>query len=191
MFFRRELIESVLSGKLHIDAETIGPLPGFVDQLMGCLRNRLQVDVALKPIFGPQRLRGADQVLHRIVAVLDYAGAEKEAFYIVSPVEVHRDPDDFFYIKAGPADAARAAVYAIRTVVDAVVSEKDLEQGDAATIRGVAMADSHSVRRAKSDFPAFAAPRSAAGTRGIVFCGVGEDCELGVQIHRPKILRKQ
>ncbi len=96
-------------------------------------------------MFRAQQLRHGDHLLHRVIGILDNAGAEKQAFDVIALVEFDGEENHFFRREAGARRVARNAVDAVAAIVDAVVGEQKLQQRDAAAIGRVAVADPHPV----------------------------------------------
>jgi hypothetical protein len=79
-------------------------------------------------------------------------------------------------------------VHTIQTIVGAKICEQNFQQRNAAAIRRVTVADAGADGRAD----AFAAARiaslaAAAGARGVIFRGVGEDGKFLREVHGRKI----
>jgi hypothetical protein len=128
-----------------------------------------------------------DELLHGVVGRLDDAGGEEETFDVVALVEVEGEVDDLLWGKAGAAYIGGDAVDAEDAVVGAEVGEEDFEEGDAAAVGRVGVADAGAVGVADAIGGAGAAS-SGGGAGGVVLCGVGEDFEflLGGQGKAPE-----
>jgi hypothetical protein len=79
-----------------------------------------------------------------VVGVPDDAGGEEEALDVVPFVEVEGEFYDFGWGEGGALNVGGAAVDAVVAVVEAAVGEEDFEEGDAAAIGGVGVADAGS-----------------------------------------------
>src|SRR4051812_2446296 len=99
------------------------------------------MNVSAKVMVLAETARDRDHLLHGVVGIANYSGAEKQTLDIVSPVEIQRQFDDFVWLEARAGNSTRHAVDAVQAVVDAVVREQDLQQGNAPTIRRVTVAN--------------------------------------------------
>nr|GFD54271.1 hypothetical protein [Tanacetum cinerariifolium] len=82
----------------------------------------------------------------------DDAGAQEQAADAVATIEVQGQRHDFFRGESCTGDVAGAAIDAVLAVVQAEVGEQDLQQRDAATVRGIAVANAHAVGRTDAGF---------------------------------------
>lgn len=99
------------------------------------------MDIAAEVVGFPEGFRDGDDLLHGVVGIADDAGAEEEAFDVVTLVEVEGELDDFVCGEDGAADVAGSTVDAVVAVVDAGVGKEELEQGNAAAVRSIGVAD--------------------------------------------------
>ena len=139
------------------------------------------MNVTAEQLFGTQKFRNADELLHGVIGALDDAGAEEEAFDVVALVELSREEDDFFGSEAGARSVAGNAVDAVAAIVDAIVREKEFQQRDTAAIGGVAVANANAIGIPEAAFDAGTAG-TAAGAGGVVLGGVSEDAKLGADL---------
>ena len=122
-FLRRQLIEILLNGHLDVGTQTVGVLPGFEQQLLRCTGYSFQMDVAAEPLLLAQRSCDKHELLHRIVRVLDYARAEKQALDVIPLVEIHRESNDLLGFEPRTTHVRRAAIDAVRAIPDADIRE--------------------------------------------------------------------
>lgn len=141
VFLGGEGFEAFLGGEFDVDADAVGVKAGLVDEFLRGFGDGLEVDVAAEVMVLAQGAGDLVDLLHGVVGIADDAGAEEEAFDVVAFVEVEGELDDFLWGEAGARGVAGAPVDAVVAVVDAGVGEENLEQGDAAAIGGVAVAD--------------------------------------------------
>ena len=142
------------------------------------------MDVAAEVVLFAEGACDGDDLFHGVVCIADDAGAEEEAFDVVAFVEVEGEFDDFVGGEGGAADVAGAAVDAVVAVVDAGVGEEEFEERDASAIGGVAVADADAAGGADAfAIEGVSADGAGAGAGGVVFCGVCEDGEFGVEFH--------
>ncbi len=86
-----------------------------------------------------------DNLLHRVVAVLNHTGTQEQTFDVVAPVELERQVDDFLRRKSRTRSIAGDAIDAVRAVVNAIVCEENLKERDAPTVWSVAMTNPYAV----------------------------------------------
>ena len=182
LFFGGELDEVVLGGELDVGAEAVGVEAGLGDQAGVAAGDGLEVDVAAEAVGLAEGAGDFDELLHGVVGRLDDAGGEEEAFDVVALVEVEGEVDDFLRGEAGAAYVGGDAVDAEDAVVGAEVGEQDLEQGDAAAVGGVGVADALAVRGAEAAGGGRALG-AGGGAGGVVLGGVGEDLEFLLDVH--------
>ncbi|TXT50027.1 MAG: hypothetical protein FD137_476 [Spirochaetes bacterium] len=92
------------------------------------------MDVAVEFFPHPQGSGHPDQALHGFIGATQDAGGEECAFYVVPPVEIHDEFDQFLRLETCAPDIVGPAVGAIGAIVGTGVGEKDLEEGDAAAV---------------------------------------------------------
>ena len=181
VFFGSEGGKAFLCRKFDVDTNTVSIFSGLVDEFLRGFRNGFEVDVAAEMMVFAKGARDLVDLLHGVIGIANNTGAEEEAFDVVALVEVEGELDDFLGSEPGTRGVAGAPVDAVVAIVDAGVSQENLEEGDAPAIGGIAVANPCAAGRAES-FGVFsrrvALVGAAAGTRGIVFGGVGEDGEL-------------
>src|SRR5690606_38057425 len=133
-----------------------------------CAGNGLDMDIAIEVVLGTQGPGHAYQLFHGRIGIPEDAGAEKQAFDEIAPVEVQGERDHFLYGKAGALDVVAAPAHTIGAVVDADVGKQDLEQRNAAAVFGIAVTDAVAIGVA--DALVLVCPFTAAGGAGrIVF----------------------
>ena len=184
VFLGGEEIEGFLGRQLEVDADAVGVTRGDLDELRRGFRDGFQMDVAAEIVGLAQGAGDGYDHFHGVVGVADDAGAEEQPLDVVPFVEIEREFHHLLRRERGAADVAGAAVDAVVAIVDAEVCQQHFQQRDAATVRRVAVADA----RAAGGADAFSAERvspdsSRACAGGIVFGGVGEDGEFGVEFH--------
>lgn len=189
VFFGGECVEALLGGEFDVDADAVGVLTGEGDEGLGGFGNGFEMDVASEMVLLAQFACDIDDEFHGVVGAADDAAAEEEAFDVVALVEVEGELDDFVGGEAGAGDVAGAAVDAVVAVVEAGIGHEDLEEGDAATVGGVGMADAGAAGGANALAAARVFPGGAAAGAGrVVFGGVGEDFEFAGEVH--ELLRR-
>src|ERR1700735_4363609 len=128
------------------------------------------MNVALELVLLAQQARDLYESLHRVIRGPNDPGAEKQSLDVITPIERQRQRDDLGHGEARPWHVPRAPVHAVEAVIDAEISEENLQQRDAAAIGREAVADPHP--RRGPDAPsgrrvAFRGPTASA--RGVVF----------------------
>ena len=141
VFFGGEGVEALLGGEFDVDADAVGVLAGEGDERLRGFGDGFEVDVASKMMDLAQFTGDVDDEFHGMVGAADDAAAEEEAFDVIAFVEVEGELDDFVGGEAGAGDVAGAAVDAVVAVVEAGVGHEDLEEGDAAAVGGIGVAD--------------------------------------------------
>jgi len=182
LLLRCELNEILLCWKFDVGTESVGVETCFFDQEFVSAGDSFKVYVAAELVDGAQRPGDLDELLHRVVRRLNDPRGKKEALDVVALVEVEREIDDLNWREARTPNVGRDAIDTEDTVVRAEVGEKDLEQGDAAAIRRVAVAYAHAIRVTDAFAIAFALG-SGGSAGGVVFGGVCEDLEFLLDIH--------
>ena len=133
-FLRREAVEVRLPWHLNVHAQAIGPPPGFGDQLVGAVRDGLQVDVPEVVVIAAQGPRDGDELFHRRVGAVEYSRAQEEPVDEPAPMIVERERNHFVRREPSTLDVARSAVNAVRAIEHAFVREEDLEESEAAAV---------------------------------------------------------
>ena len=182
LLFGGELDEVLLGGELDVGAQAVGEEPGLLDEVLAGSGNCFKVDVAAEVMFNAEGPGDVDELLHGVVRRLDDARGEKEAFDVVALVKVECEFDDLFGSEAGALNVGGDAVDAEDAVVGAEVGEENFEQGDAAAVRRVAVADAHAVGVAHA-LTVAAAFGTRGGAGGVVFRSVGENLEFLLDVH--------
>src|SRR4029078_4480102 len=108
----------------------------------------LEMDVSGKSMHASQCSSDVDQLLHRVVRPANDSRAEEQPFDVMAAIDLQSQPNDFIGCETRATNAARFAIDAVRAIVDAVVGEENLEEGNAAAVRRVAVTDSASLCRA-------------------------------------------
>ncbi|MNG18815.1 hypothetical protein D3C84_1029150 [compost metagenome] len=103
-----------------------------------------------------------------IIGTPHNAGAEKQAFYVITAVKLHGQVRELLWRECSPACLVGFTVHAISAVVYASVGHQHLKQRDAASICGEAVADSHADRIAHATGLTFALG-TAGGAGDIIF----------------------
>src|SRR5690606_29367039 len=101
------------------------------------------------------------QLFHGGVGVAEDARAEKQPLDEIAAIEVERQRHYFPDREAGPGHIVTAPADAVGAVVDAHVGKQDLEQGNAAAVLGITVADTHAIGIAQTLVPV--RPPAAAG----------------------------
>ncbi len=169
--------EAAFGGEFHVDGQAVGVFAGLEQQGRVGVGDGFQVDVAAEAVLLAQGAGDADDLLHGVVGVADDAGGEEQPLDAVAAVEAEGEGDDLLHGEAGAAHVGGAAVDAVQTVVDAGIGQQDLQQGDAAAVRCVGVADAHAFGRAHAVLFAGGTTlfRAAGGAGRVVFRGVGQD----------------
>jgi hypothetical protein len=141
------------------------------------------MDVAAEVLFHPEPPSHGHELFHGVVGSLDDARAEEKPFDIVPAVELQREADDFIRRETGARHPARPAVDAVAAVVDAVIGEQQLEQGNAAPVGGIAVADPGALGASDASPPSPSPCRAAAGAGGIVLGGIRQNREFALELH--------
>lgn len=187
ILFRGEDVEALLFGQFEVDADAVGVTRGFLDERGRGFGDRLEMDVAPEIVNLAERFRDGDDALHRVVRVARDAGTEEEPLDVVPLVEIEGEIDGFLHGEGGAAHVAGSTVDTVVAIVDAAVGEQDFQQGDASSVRGVAVANARSAGgpdAAAIERVPFCRARAGAGS--VVFRGVGQDGEFGFQMHDQK-----
>ena len=104
--------------------------------------------------------------------ILIHTGTQKQAFDIVASVKFDYQLTDLIRGKCGTAAVVVGAALAVATVIDTVVTQQDLQQGDTSAVPGKTVADAGGTGIAKRAL--FSAAVYTAGSTGyIVFCRIG------------------
>ena len=140
------------------------------------------MDIAAKAVVAAQLLRHQDHLLHGVVGRADDARGEKQALDIVALVELDRERHHLVDGELRPLHVGRAPIDAIGAVEQAVIGEQDLEQGYAAPVRRVGVADAGSHRRTQAAHIRLALGRAGGGAGGIVFRRVRQDAQLPAKL---------
>ena len=186
---RGEPLQPALGRQFHVDRQPVGVSPGGRQQLRRCVRDGLEVDVAGEGVVFAQAARDLHQLLHRVVAVADDPAGQEQPLDVVALVEIEGEPHHLLGREARARHVARDAIDAVRAVEHAEVGEQDLQQRHAAAIGRVAVADAHALGAADAAGLAGIALVGAAGRAGgVVLGGVGQDGQLGADVH-PRIVR--
>jgi len=127
-------------------------------------------------------------LLHSEVCTAHDAGAEEEALNVVPLVEIESEGDDFLGGETGAPDIAGASVDTVVAVVEADVGQKDLQEGNTATVRSVGVADARSASGADASSGRRILPlRAGAGAGSIIFGGVSEDLKFLRSVYVNKV----
>ena len=138
------------------------------------------MDISVEVIAGPQKLQRPVHLLGGIGGVPADTGTEKKPFDVVAPVKLRDKSADFLRSKSSARGLVGDAVDAVFAVVDTVVAQKDLQQGDAAAVGGKTVADAGGKGISKASLLSF--PVDAAGCAGdIVLCRIRENIQFFLQ----------
>lgn len=192
IFLGRQQLQVLLAGNLDVDAQTVGVEAGFVHQLAAGAGDALQVDVAVEAVHQAQIFGHAHQALHRVVGIAHHAAAQEEALDVIAAVELDGQVHQLADRQRGARQIVAAAVDAVGTVVDAIVGQHHLQQGDAAPVLGKAVADAHAAYGVAQHAGAVGAHRSAARTGDVVLGRLGQYLQfiqyIFVHNHSPESL---
>ena len=182
--------QAALRGKLDVDAHAVGQAPQDIDQLVGGPGDDLGVDVAAEAELAPQQRDRSDEIEHGVVGAAPHRGTEEEPLDVVAPVEGGRDLRDLPRREGGARHVVAAAVDAVGAVVNAVVGEQQLQQGDAAPVVGPRVADARRAGMAQPA-PSSAAVRPAGCAGDVVFRSLRQDAQSALQVmpHRGPLRR--
>ena len=122
-------------------------------------------------MYLPQVFGNTHKALHRIIGVADYAGTEKQPFYIIATIKFHRQFHQFGYGEGGARKVIATSVDAVGAIVDTIIGKHDFQQRYAPPVLGKTMAyppSPHSITQQ----PRFIGTHCATGRTGnIVLCG--------------------
>ena len=177
-----QLRQIAVPGQLHVGAEAIGPLSGFQHQSFRCAWNSFQVNISAEAVIDSKELGHAHQLFHRVIGTLNNARAEKQPFDVIPFVKFDGEEHNLFGGKPRPGSVAGDAIDAIAAVIDAIVCQQQLEQGNTASVRCIAVAnpDAVGVTQPARNASAFGA---AAGARGVVLGSIGQNTQLLLYLH--------
>ena len=175
VFLGGQQLEILFRRDFQIDTEAVGIASGLAHQFLAGSGNALEVDISVEAVYLAQVFGHAYQAFHGVVGIAYHAGAEEKSFDVVAAVELDGEIHEFGDRESGPGNVVADTVDAIGTVVDAIVGEHDLEQGNAASVFGETVADapsSHGV--AETVFAAVPAHGSAGSAGNVVFGRFGQ-----------------
>ncbi|MNC06879.1 hypothetical protein D3C75_544050 [compost metagenome] len=87
---RSQPAETFLGRQLNVDAHTVGEQAEPGEQHVVCAGNGFYMDVTSEIIDVAQQLKGGNQLLGGIIGTPHDAGAEEQALYVITAVELHR-----------------------------------------------------------------------------------------------------
>ena len=181
---RRQGTQPLLGGQLNIDAEAVRQQSQGIYQLRRGAGDGLGVDIAVKAIFLPQNPQAGDHLLGGIVWVAQHAGGQEQALNIVAAVELHGQLRQLPGRKGGAAGIVGPAIDTVLAVVDTAIGHQHLQQGDAPSVGGKAVAASGDGGGRVADFPGLVTPaHTAGGTGGVILGGVGQYGQLFQRVH--------
>ena len=128
VFFRCKQFQVFFFGNFDVDAETVGIQSGFVHQFTAGAGDAFQMDISVEAMHQSQVFGNTHKAFHRIVGVADNAGTEKQTFYIVATIELHRQLHQFGYGEGGTRKVVTTPVDAVGAIVDAVIGKHDFQQ---------------------------------------------------------------
>lgn len=176
LLFRRQAGDAVVRRQFDVERQPVGMKPRLLDQMRRCFGDRLQMDIAAEIMRQAQLADDPDHLLHRVVGRANDAGRKEEPFDIIAAVEFQSQPDDLLRREARAFDIAGGAIDAIGAVVDAEIGQQYLQKRNAPPVRGIGMTDARPLGRTE---PAargrIAFLRTAGGTGGVIFGGIGKN----------------
>lgn len=114
-------LEGFSGGKFHVDTHAVSQIAYLFDDFRGGSGDSFGVDIAAEMVFGAQQVKAPVHKLHSIGGILYYAGAEEEAFYIVSFIKFHGETADFVRGEGGAYLIVGTAVQTVFAVIDALI----------------------------------------------------------------------
>src|SRR4051812_31184158 len=99
------------------------------------------MDVAAKVVVLAQAPRDLDNLLHRVVRRADDPRREEQPLNVIALIEGERELDDLLRREPRAPHVRALAVDAISAIKDAAVGQQNLEQGNAAPVRRIGMAN--------------------------------------------------
>ena len=147
-------------GQFDIDRNAVGIESGLPDQFRISLRNGLKMNISPEIMLLTKNPRNLYELLHGVAGAFDDAGGEEQPFDVIAAIETERQVHHFLRREPRAPHVRAFAVDAVMAIEHAVVGQQDLEQRDAAAIRGIGVADAHALGRAD---PLAALAGAAAG----------------------------
>lgn len=104
VFFRSEILETLLLGEFDVDADAVGVFSGLSDEFVRGFRDGLEMDIASEVMDLAERPGDSHHLLHGEVGAAHDSRTEEEAFDVIAFVEIESQRDDLFGGEACPAD---------------------------------------------------------------------------------------
>lgn len=130
------------------------------------------MNIAIKVMLLAQGFRHAHQALHGVIRALENTRAEKQPLNIIAAIEINGEINHLLYRKRRATHIITAPAHTIGAVIDTVIGKQDFQQGNAAAVLGITVANTHTIRIAQP-FIVIGTFAATGRTGGIVFCGVG------------------
>ena len=181
---RRQRLQALMTGQLDIHAEPVGQKPQLPHQLRRRAGDGLGVDVPVEPVFLPQNAQRPDHQLHGVIGAAQNAAGEKQPLDIIPPVKADGQLRQLPRRKRRAARVVAAPVDAVFAVVYAGVAQQHLQQRDAPSVGGKAVAAPGDRGGGVPDHArAEPAPYAAGGAGRVVFGCVRQDRQLVQKLH--------
>jgi len=173
----RQQLQVLLRGYLQVHTHAIGVSPGLGNQLVTGTRDAFHMDVAVETVYFPQELHYTDHLLHGIIGVTHHTRTEKQSFNIVPAIKRNGQLGQLIGGESSTFHIVAAPVGAIGAVVNTMVGEQNLEQGDTTAVGREAVTDAPTLCR---PYPTLhiTARGAARRTRYVVLGGIGKDAEF-------------
>ena len=171
-FLWRKRGQSFRRGKFQIDTHAVSQIAHLFQQIIRSIGDGFDMDVAVEMVAGAQQKQCLIHQFHCVCRILIHTGTQKQAFDIVASVKFDYQLTDLIRGKCGTSAVVVGAALAVATVIDTVVTQQDLQQGDTSAVPGKTVADAGGTGIAKRAL--FSAAVYTAGSTGyIVFCRIG------------------
>ena len=123
IFLRGKKFQILLFRYFYIDAEAVGIQPRFIHQFTTGTGNTFQMDISIETMHCAQVLGHTHQAFHGIIRTPHHTTAQKQSFYIIAAIELHRQIYQLADRKRSTRQIIRATIDAICTVIDAIVRQ--------------------------------------------------------------------
>ena len=181
---RGQRLQTLLGGQLDIDAHAIRQQTQLLHQLRRRAGDGLGVDIAVEAVLLPQDPQGADHLFGGVVGIAQHAGGEEQPLNVVPPVKADGQLCQLPRRKRRAARVVAAPVDAVLAVVHAGIAQQHLQQRDAPSVGGKAVAASGDGGGRVADLSRLEFPPDAAGcTGGVILGGVRQDGQLIQKLH--------
>ena len=104
------------------------------------------MNVPVVPMRRSQRLRHRNQLLHRVIDILNNPRAEKQTLNVISFIKLDGEVNYFLNAEPRTRRIAGHPIHAILTIVNAEIRQKNFQKRYAPAIRGVTVANTNLVR---------------------------------------------